>query len=300
MDPALVKLILIGGIVLIVLSIGLRARPRDALLLVRNPALGARAMVAMFVLVPAFVLLMTWALPFDRPVRAALLALAIAPMPPLLPNKEIKVGGGADYAIGLQVLATVVSILLMPVMLWLIGKVYGDVLTFDPVRIGTTLLITVGAPLAGGMLLGHLLEGRRDRPVLEGRRDRLVLEGRRDRLAALSGKLGMAALAVGALIILYVAGPVMGALIGGGVLWAAAAMILFGLLVGHWLGGPDAGNRGALAVACAARHPGVAIALAATAFPVDTKAIIGAVLLYLIANAVLTIPYMKWRGQRTA
>lgn len=282
MNPALLKLILIGGIVLIVVSIGLRARARDALLLVHNPELGARAMIAMFVLVPMFVLIMTMALPFDRPVRAALLALAIAPMPPLLPNKEHKVGGGADYAIGLQVLATVVSMLLMPLMMWLIGKLYGDVLTFNPVKIGMTLLMTVGAPLAIGMTIGHFLPAHRDR------------------LAGVAGKLGMAALAIGAVIVIYAAWSIMGALIGGGVLWAAAAMIIVGLAVGHWLGGPSEGNRGALAVACAARHPGVAIALAATAFPMDSKPIIGAVLLYLVANTVLTIPYVKWRKRATA
>lgn len=279
MSPELVKLVLIGGIVLIVAAIGLRARPRDALLLIENPALGARAMLAMFILVPAFVIALTWIFPFDRPVRAALLALAIAPMPPILPNKEAKAGGRADYAIGLQVLATLVSIVLMPVMLWLLGRIYGDVLTFDPVKIGTTLLTTVGAPLAIGMVLGH------------------ILPAHRDRLAAVAGKFGMAALAVGAIIILVAAWPAMGALIGSGVLWAAAAIIAFALFVGHWLGGPGQDNRGALAVACAARHPGVAIALASTAFPVDTKPIIGAVLLYLFANAVLTIPYMKWRGR---
>lgn len=53
---AVVKLILTAGIVLTVLSIGLRARPPDILLLLRNPKLGVRAMVSMFVLTPMFVI----------------------------------------------------------------------------------------------------------------------------------------------------------------------------------------------------------------------------------------------------
>ena len=105
------------------------------------------------------------------------------------------------------------------------------------------------------------------------------------------------ALAIGVVIILYVTAPIMGSLIGSGVLWAAAAMTFVGLVAGHLLGGPDEGNRGALAVASAARHPGVAIAIAAGAFPTDKGEITGTVLLYLLANAVLTIPYMKWRAR---
>ena len=48
MDAAsIIKLMLIGGIMLNVISIGVRARPQDALALVREPMLGARAMLAM-------------------------------------------------------------------------------------------------------------------------------------------------------------------------------------------------------------------------------------------------------------
>lgn len=283
MDPAtILKLVLVGAIWLIVISIGLRARPVDALLLVRSPALGGRAMLAMFVAVPVFVLVMTAVLPLDRGVRAALLALAMSPMPPILPSKEIKAGGDADYAIGLQVLATVVSILVIPVLLAIIGRFYGAALTFDPAMIAGTLVMTVGAPLAIGMVLGQWLGVRREA------------------LALWAGRLGSFALAVGVVIILYVSVPNMAALIGGGVLWAAAAMTGFGLLAGHALGGPSGGNRGALAVASAARHPGVAIAVASGAFPSDKPAITGAVLLYLIAGAVLTIPYMRWRKAEMA
>ena len=281
-SAAIVKLILIGGVVLIVVSIGLRARPVDALLLIRNPALGARAMTAMFVIVPAFVVLMTLVLPLDRPIRAALLALAMSPMPPILSGKEIKAGGDADYAIGLQVLATAVSIIVVPVMMLLLGAIFGQALTFDPIGMATTLAITVGVPLAIGLGVGQLLGDQR------------ML------LATWAGRLGMAALGVGTLIILYVSAPNMGALIGSGVLWAAAAMTFVGLAAGHLLGGPGLGNRGALAVASAARHPGVAIALAAGAFPDDKTAIVGVVLLYLLANAVVTIPYMKWRARALA
>ena len=135
----------------------------------------------------------------------------------------------------------------------------------------------VGAPLAVGMVLGAMLGERRDV------------------VALWAGRLGTAALAIGIIIILYVSAPQMAALIGGGVLWATVAITGFALLAGHLLGGPSEGNRGALAVASAARHPGVAIAVASGAFPADRPAITGAVLLYLVAGAIVAIPYMRWR-----
>lgn len=278
MDPALiVKLILVTGIVGIVISIGVRSRPEDTLTLVRNPALGARAMLAMFVLVPAFVILITWAVQLDTPVRAALLALAVSPMPPIITKKEDKVGGDADYGIGLQVLGTIFSIIAVPFMLIIVAAVFGITGSFDPFGMSKLLIITVAAPLAIGMFLGR------------------TFTRHRDAVALWSGRIGTIALLVGAVPLLLATWPSMAALIGSGVLLVIMAITAFALLVGHLLGGPDAGNRGALAVASAARHPGVAIALAVGIFPAARDEITGTVLLFLLANLLLTIPYVKWR-----
>jgi BASS family bile acid:Na+ symporter len=76
---------------------------------------------------------------------------------------------------------------------------------------------------------------------------------------------------------------------------ATAAVVLFGLLAGHVLGGPDPGNRGALASATVTRHPAIAMVLASGAFPEHQTAVLGAVVLYLIAALVVTIPYERWR-----
>jgi BASS family bile acid:Na+ symporter len=278
MDPALiVKLILVTGIVGIVISIGVRSRPEDTLTLVRNPALGGRAMLAMFVLVPAFVIFITWAVHLDPPVRAALLALAVSPMPPIIAKKEDKVGGDADYGIGLQVLGTIFSIIAVPFMLIAVAKVFGVSGSFDPFAMSKLLVITVGAPLAIGMFLGR------------------TFTGHRDAIALWTGRIGTIALLVGVVPLLLATWQAMFALIGGGVLMVIMAITAFALLVGHLLGGPDAGNRGALAVASAARHPGVAITLAVGIFPAANAEITGAVLLFLLANVLLTIPYVKWR-----
>ena len=60
------------------------------------------------------------------------------------------------------------------------------------------------------------------------------------------------------------------------------------------LGGPDDEDRSVLALASAARHPGVAMAVASANFP-DQKLAPAAILLYLLLSAILTIPYVMWR-----
>lgn len=282
MDPAtIVKLILVIGIIGIVISIGARSRPEDTLSLVRKPVLGTRAMLSMFVLVPIFVLFITWAVDLQPAVRTALLALAVSPMPPIIANKEKKVGGDGDYSTGLQVLGTFFSIIAVPFMLIIAGAVFGVSGSFDPFAMSKLLIITVAAPLAIGMALGRYFVGHRDA------------------IAYWSGRIGTIALAIGIVPLLLSTWQSMLALIGGGVLLVIMAIIGFALLVGHWLGGPDAGNRGALAVASAARHPGVAISLSVGIFPTESEQITAAVLLFLLANVLLTIPYVKWRQKVT-
>ena len=280
MDPAaIVKLVLVAGIFLIVVSIGLRARPADTLALVRQPMLGVRAMVAMFVAVPAFVLAITAFFPIDPALRTALLALSVSPMPPILPKKEIKAGGDGDYAIGLQVLATLVSIAVVPVMLFAAAAVFGVEGRFPAMAMSKTLAITVGVPLAIGIAVGS------------------VLPQHRDVIATWAGRLGIAALAIGGVAVLISQFERIYAQIGDGVLLMTAAITGFALFVGHMLGGPDEGNRSALAVAASARHPGVAITLATAVLPEQTASIVAIVLLALLSNIILTIPYMKWRRQ---
>lgn len=276
------KLVLVLAVVLIVLAIGLRARVADPLLLVRNPWLGARAMLSMFVAFPLFVLWINWLLPLGQPVGAALLALAVSPMPPLLPKKGHDVGGEGDYVIGLQILATIVSILVVPVMLWLVRWIFDVDASFDAWAMARVLIVTVAAPLAIGMALAKFLPGAARR------------------LSALADRAGLIALLLGAMALLYVTGPKILGVMGRGALATAAVIIGFGLLIGHLLGGPEPGRRGALAVATAARHPGVALVLATGVFPEHETAITGAVLLYLLANVVLTVPYIRWRKKVAA
>jgi BASS family bile acid:Na+ symporter len=101
-------------------------------------------------------------------------------------------------------------------------------------------------------------------------------------------------------VLLIVNGRTILGVIGQGTLIVTVAVILFGLLVGHLLGGPDPGNRGALAEATVLRHPAIALLLASGAFPEHEATVLGAVLMYLVASLLLSVPYERWRKSVTS
>ena len=174
----------------------------------------------------------------------------------------------SDYAVGLQVLASLFSIIIAPIFIWLAGQLEGVATVFDPAEALRVLAATIAAPLAAGIVIARLWP----------------------RAAALSTPLARVSL------LLLVAGGAVALVAEASEI--ASQIVLFGLIAGHLLGGPDAGNRGALALATSARHPGLAIALATANFPHDKRAIVAAVLLFLLANLVLTLPYALWRQRR--
>lgn len=282
MDPAtLIKLVLLLGIVLLVAAIGLRARPEESLFVVRRPELVARAFATMFLLQPAFVLLVVWALDLRKGVGAALLGFSVAPVLPPWAKKGYAMGAASEYVIGLEVMATVASIFVVPVMIVVVNGVFGVQTAVDPWAVELMLLVTIGLPLAIGMGVGRF------RPASA------------PRLAFLADRAGTLFLILGGVILLFARGRDILAVTGRGTIVVSVLIIGFGLLMGHLVGGPDTARRGALASANVSRHPGVALLLGSAGLPEHVPAVLGAVLLYLVASMVVPIPYERWL-KRTA
>lgn len=82
---------------------GLRATRKDLLYPLRRPRVLMRSLVAMFVVMPLFAIMMTRSVSLNRAVVIALIALSISRFPPILPNKVTKSGGHAPYELGLMV-----------------------------------------------------------------------------------------------------------------------------------------------------------------------------------------------------
>ncbi len=271
----LIPLIVKGSVVLTVVALGLGATVEDTLAILRRPSLLLRSLLAMNVVMPIVAVALAYFFALDPAVKIALVALALSPVPPFLPKKQFKAGGGASYVHGLLVLAGLVAIVFVPVMLEVVERVFGVPLQLAWVPVAKIVLGTLLAPLALGMVIRAVL------PALAGR------------IARPLALLATLLLALGTLAIIVTAWPAMMSLVGNGTLAAFAVFVVVGLIAGHLLGGPNPDDRAVLALASASRHPGVALMIASTDFPTQ-KLVLPAVLLFIIAGAILQGPYIRW------
>ena len=276
----LIPLLLKTSIALTVVALGLRATPGDGTSLFRDPPRLARSMLAMVVLMPLFAIAVALLFDLHPAVKIALVALAVSPVPPLVPKKVLKAGGDTRYMIGLLVAAAVLAIVTIPVAMELLQRIFAVPLAMSARAIAVLVLTTVLAPVAVGLAI------RRFAPAFAQRAVKPV------------ALVATVMLVAGVLPILFKAMPVAVSLVGNGTLLAIAAFVVIALAAGHLLGGPRPDDRSVLAVATASRHPGVAIAIAHVNFP-DQRLVIAAVVLYLLVGGVLSALYLKW-NQRHA
>jgi BASS family bile acid:Na+ symporter len=275
---ALVQLILAASIVLNVFGLGLEAAVADLAFVVRRPALLVRSLLAMNVLMPLLAALLAAGFGLRPPVKIALLALAVSPVPPLLPRRTTRAGGEPSYALGLLIVAALVAIVYVPFAIECIGQAFRVPLHGPVATIAKIVALTIVAPLGAGILARSLA------PRLAERAARAVITS------------GLVLLAAGLLPVLFRAGTAMASLVGNGTLAALACFTLTGLIAGHVMGGPSPRHRVVLAIATAFRHPGIAVAIAEANFP-DEKLVPAVVLLYLLVATALSVPYVAFLGR---
>lgn len=278
----LIPLAIKASLLLLVFSLGLRASMADVLYLVRRPSELARAILSMNLLMPVVAAALALSLDLHPAVKIALVMLAVAPLPPAFPNKALKQGGGVSYTVGLLVAATLVAIVLIPVTMEILERVFG-------------IPLQVRARMVLGLVGGSLLL-----PLALGVAIHRLAPGLAERAANPIAQVGNVLLLVAVVPIIVKLWPVMLSLIGNGTVLVMVVFVLVGLTAGHLLGGPDPDNRTVLALATATRHPGIAIAIANANFP-TVKLAPAAIILYLLVSVVASIPYLKWRrGQQAA
>jgi BASS family bile acid:Na+ symporter len=277
---ALILLAVKASLALMVLGIGLQATPRDATYLVRHPALFGRSLLAMNILMPLLALSIGVTFTLHPAVSLALVALTLSPVPPFLPNKAMKAGGDGSYMVGLFAATSVAAIVVVPLSMWILGAVFGTPLLMRPAAITKLVGASVLAPLGIGIGL------------------RAVAPSAAARAAKPVTLIAIVVLIAALIPVLIKAWPAMRSLIGNGTLAAIVGMTLAGLGVGHLLGGPDPDDRTVLALATAARHPAVAIAILSANFP-DEKLVPAAVVLALIVGAIASVPYTVWSKRRS-
>jgi BASS family bile acid:Na+ symporter len=153
MDVTQYLLLVKVSIVLTVLGLGLQATWRDATMLLRAPGLLMRSVLSMNVVMPVAVAALAVAFDLPLAVKIALVALAISPVPPILPKKELKAGGDSSYAIGLLVAMAVLAIITVPVSVSWFNRLFARTGEIAPQAIAGIVLTSVLAPLATGISL---------------------------------------------------------------------------------------------------------------------------------------------------
>jgi BASS family bile acid:Na+ symporter len=262
------------SVLLTVFGFGLQATVDDLLYLVRRPALLVRSLVAMFVVMPIVAVVLVRLFELRSAFEIALVALAISPVPPLLPKKEGKAGGESAYGLGLMAVVSLLAIVLVPLSVEILGRYFARPMQMPAAAVAKVVVIMTLLPLVAGVIV------RASAPAIA------------DRLEKPARLVATVLLACGAGALLVAAIPVITGLIDAGTLLATAAFVITGLATGHFLGGPEAEHSTVLALSTASRHPAIALAVAKINFP--NEPYLGAtILLYLLVLTVITVPYVS-------
>jgi BASS family bile acid:Na+ symporter len=277
----LITLTLKISILLTLFGFALQVSVHDVTSLFHHPARLLRAIFAMNVVMPVLAVLLALQLNLRPEIEFIIVAFALSPMPPFLPRTQVKAGGDTAHVAGLLTASSLCAVVVIPVAMLLIEALLSRPPVVPVGRVAVVVLTSVLGPLLTGLAMHHLV------PQLAVRLVKPVTA------------LGMLLLAASGLAIAAGSFRAMISMTGDGTVVAIAAMVATGLVVGTILGGPKADDRTVLALATAARHPGVALAVTSANFA-DQKTLLNATLLYLIVSVLMTTPFALWRGRRHA
>lgn len=261
---------------LIMFSLGLHSSMKDAVYLIHNPKLLLKSILSMNIIMPLIAVFMIFTFGLKEEVKLALFALAISPIPPLLPNKALKAGGKVSYTVSLILIMALLSIIFIPLSVELMGIAILRNLYVSPLVVLKVMGITLIGPLVTGLIINKTA------PLFAQKIKKIV---------SISALILLIAGVIPLLIKLM---PLVITLFGNLTLVSILIFILTGLIVGHLLGGPVVEDRTVLALTTSTRHPGIAIVICLTVMP-EKKLAVAVILLYLIINVIVSLPYIKWR-----
>lgn len=268
------KYVVAASIVLQVVAIGIQTKPSNLLTCIRRPSWLLRIVVAMYVAVPLLAIVLAKTSGAADRMKGAMLIMAVAAVAPLLPRKLLKIGVDAGFAESLAAVTMLLAIPLVPITATALGMLFGRTVVVPPSAVANTLAQTFLVPLVVGMAL------------------KAVLGSRSIRVGELAGMAGTALLTIVMVLVCIAQRDTIFPLV-----WRSLPVLILyacgSLLVGHVIGGPDPGERTALAVAAVTRHPGLAILIASTSAP--QAAFLPAIIVVVVCSAVIAVPYTLWR-----
>jgi BASS family bile acid:Na+ symporter len=267
------------SLVAMISGLGMNATFGDVVSLFRQPVRLLKAVIAVNVVAPVGAAIIIGLFPLTPLVRTGIIVMAVSPVPPFVPGKALRAGGGKSYALGLYAALSLLAVIIVPVTVAILSRAYGVSIDFSPLALLRKVAVYVILPLAIGLAV------RRYWPA------------RADRIAPPLVKAAMLVLVIVVVVLLALMWPRIMALIGNGTFLAMALVSAIALLAGHHLGGPNPSDRGALAVAAATRHPGIALMIANAAGHREAAA---AIVAFALVGLLVTVPYQLWSKGRAA
>jgi bile acid:Na+ symporter, BASS family len=277
---AIILLALQIAIIATVFTYGLGATRDDLVYVVYRPALLLRSFIAMLVVMPLVVVACVYFLDLPQPTAVVLTALAVSPVPPLLPQRQKKAGAVVSYGLGLLVVLALVSIVTIPLSALFIGRLFAEPYVMGHTALVKIVLSMIVAPLVAGILVSKFMPALGQRLIAPARRVANVL------------------LIAGVLVLIAATWRAVWSATGEATVLAIVVFVLAGLVIGHWLGGPRPEHASVLALSTASRHPAIALAIASANYPGEKFA--PTLILYLILCTILVIPYIKWQRSRSS
>lgn len=258
-----------------VMAVGMRIAPTDLPYVLLNRSRLVRAFLAMGVLAPAAAILVSHMFSLHPAVTLALLTLSIAPVGSLFSANmaPLVTPGHAAYARGLFFASTVLSVILTPLAVEVIQRIYSANVHLNPLAVAKIVFGSVLLPLGIGFAISHFWPAaRRWIPEIQ--------------------KVSSALILVCGVLVIAGTWSLMGSVLREGTLIAIVLLSLIWLAIGHFLGGPDEDDRTVLAFATASRHPAIALAVASL---VDQPLAPIGVLLTVLVSSLAMAPYKMWR-----
>ncbi len=268
------------SLLLLVLSVGMRSKWSDLLYVFHQPRNLFRGLIAVNVVVPLAALILGTLFPLTWQSRAGLLLMAVSPLAPFATGKMLKNSADRSYDVGLYAALILAAVIIVPLTVALLNSLYVyHKATISVGEIAWFVTKSVLLPLAAGLTIATLWPRFAERAAP---------------IAALITYIVIIPLS---LLFLVKFGAQLVGLIGDGTLYAIMGTIAAGLAAGHFLGGRNPGHRGALSMAAATRHPGIALLI--TEGDLKVPEVTYAVILFLIVSLVMTALYGLWLRRKT-
>src|SRR6187401_3587575 len=230
------SIIAVATVFTVMFAIGVAMDVRDLRWALSQPALLARSLFSVFVVVPVVAVLIAVSLGLSPEAQIGIALMAIAPGAPVALRRSLDAGGHQAFAPALQLLIATLAVVTMPLSVMLLNYVFD---THGEVSVGVVAQNVLMAQL---IPLGLGLAVHRFAPAFAAR----VEPG----IRRLGGTMLIAFLVV-------VLASIWKLVFGAGLLVAvgAIAISIVALVAGHMLGGPATETRTAVAISSALRNP---------------------------------------------